>query len=185
VNLILVRHAMPVVDSAAPPESWRLSSEGLSAARGLTLPADACLVASTVPKASETLASFGPVAQDHRFGEIRREGEPFHGNFRELRLAYVEGVDHPRWEARVDAVARFDAAVAAHRERAGDRPLVVGTHGMVLTVWLTARIGLVSPGQFWSALRFPDAYAVDLAARSATRLQPAEERQIGSRADLE
>jgi broad specificity phosphatase PhoE len=170
VTLILVRHALPVVDSATPPASWPLSCDGRSAARGLVLPADAYLAASAEPKAYETLAHLGAVAQDSRFGEIHRVGEPFDGNFRELRLAYVEGADHPQWEDRAEAVVRFDDAIAFHRERAGRRPLVVGTHGMVLTLWLTARIGLAAPGPFWSELRFPDAYAVDLTARTATRL---------------
>jgi broad specificity phosphatase PhoE len=168
--MILVRHAMPVIDSETPPESWLLSPEGRSAAHGLPLPAGAYLVASEEPKAYETLAPFGAVTLDARLGEVRREGEPFNGNFRELRLAYVEGADHARWEPRADAVRRFDAAVADHVAQAGSRPLIVGTHGMVLTLWLTARIGLPSPGPFWSELRFPDAYAVDLTARTAVRL---------------
>lgn len=161
---------MPVVDPATPPESWSLSGDGMSSAAALALPMPAYLVASEEPKAYQTLASFGPVARDARFGEIRREGEPFHGNFRELRLAYVEGADHVRWEPRADAVARFDAAVLEHAARTGDRPLVVATHGMVLTVWLTARLGLTAPGEFWADLRLPDALAVDLVAKSVARI---------------
>jgi broad specificity phosphatase PhoE len=170
VKLIAVRHAMPVVDPATPPESWTLSDDGLSAAAAMRLPSPAYLVASEEPKAYQTLGSFGPVIRDARLGEIRREGEPFHGNFRELRYEYVSGADHPGWEPRADAVARFDAAVAFHLAQAGDRPLVLATHGMVLTLWLTARTGLAAPGEFWSALRFPDALAVDLVASTWRRL---------------
>jgi hypothetical protein len=168
VTLIVVRHALPVVDSSTPPASWPLSDEGRTAAALLPLPSDAYLVASTEPKAYETLAPFGTVVQDERFGEIRRVGEDFDDNFRVLRLAYVDGVGHPRWEPHADAVHRFDSAVRDHLSPS--RTLVIGTHGMVFTVWLTARIGLPSPGAFWSDLRFPDAYAVDLTARTATRI---------------
>jgi 2,3-bisphosphoglycerate-dependent phosphoglycerate mutase len=168
VTLILVRHALPAVDPSTPPSQWPLSSDGRAAAALLPLPPSADLVASTEPKAVETLSSFGHVVQDSRFGEIHREGEPFDGNFRELRLAYMEGAAHPLWEPHADAVARFDAAISSHS--VPGRTLVVGTHGMVLTVWLTARIGLLSPGSFWSDLRFPDALHVDLSARTVTRL---------------
>jgi broad specificity phosphatase PhoE len=170
VTLIVVRHAMPVVDASTPPSSWPLSPDGRAAAVRLRLPSDAYLVASDEPQAHQTLAPFGDVVQDERLGEIRREGEPFDGNFRELRLTYVEGAALPRWESHADAVGRFDAAVADHLARAAGRALVVGSHGMILTVWLTARVGLPTPGPFWSALRFPDAYAVDLDARTADRL---------------
>ena len=170
MTLILVRHALPIVDADSPPDTWPLSPEGRAAASALVLPSGAYLVASTEPKAFQTLSPAGRVLRDHRLGEVRREGEPFEGNFRELRMAYVDGTDYPLWEPHADAVRRFDEAVADHQARAGGRPLVIGTHGMVLTLWLTARIGLASPAAFWSALRFPDTYAVDLAARTATRV---------------
>jgi broad specificity phosphatase PhoE len=66
--------------------------------------------------------------------------------------------------------ARFDAGVAAHLAIAGDRPLVIATHGMALTLWLTEAIGLSDPAAFWTDLRLPDAFAVDLAARTITRV---------------
>lgn len=163
---------MPLVEASTPPASWPLSDEGRLAATTLALPAGAYLIASTEPKAYQTLAPFGAVVHDERFGEIRREGEPFNGNFRELRLSYVEGSRHPRWESHADAARRFNEGIADHLDRAAGRPLVVGTHGMVMTVWLSTRIGLASPGAFWSDLRFPDAYAVDVAARTAVRVEP-------------
>jgi 2,3-bisphosphoglycerate-dependent phosphoglycerate mutase len=170
VTLILIRHAHPVISPTSPPSQWPLSPAGRAAAAALSFPSDAYLVASTEPKAIQTLAPSGPVVQDERFGEVRREGEPFGGNFHELRLAYVSGTDHPLWEPRTDAVRRFDAALTDHFVRAAGRPLVVGSHGMVLTLWLTARIGLDSPGAFWSALRLPDVFAVDLDGRCVERV---------------
>jgi hypothetical protein len=41
---------------------------------------------------------------------------------------------------------------------------------MAMTLWLTAAIGLEDPGRFWDGLAFPDAYVVDLAGRSLSRL---------------
>ncbi|MGE5830021.1 MAG: histidine phosphatase family protein [Micromonosporaceae bacterium] len=168
-SLVLVRHAMPVVDPASPAHEWPLSSDGRADALRLVplLPSGALLVASDEPKAYQTLEGAGPVVRDARFGEVRRTGEPWDGPFRELRRAYVEGTAHRGWEPHASVVARFDAAISEHGGAAGGRALVVASHGMAMTVWLTARFGLPQPGRFWSELRFPDAYAVDLAASSA------------------
>jgi broad specificity phosphatase PhoE len=153
VDLILVRHAMPAVLPAVPPERWSLSDEGRAAARQLAtlLPADAVFVASDEPKAAETL----PSAQlDARFREVRRT-EAFSDDFAVARRSYVDGAALPGWEPRESVVARFSAGLSAY-----GRPLVVATHGMALTVWLAATIGLADPGAFWADLRFPDAIAV-------------------------
>jgi broad specificity phosphatase PhoE len=166
VSLILVRHAMPAYEREIPPHEWPLSPEGVQAARRLVrhLPTGAFLAASDEPKAWQTLEPAGEVVRDARFGEVHRDWEPWGGPFRELRQAYVDGADHDGWESRVDVADRFDAAVADHLVRAAGRALVVASHGMAMTVWLTARVGLPAPGTFWASLHFPHAVAVDLAA---------------------
>lgn len=60
---------------------------------------------------------------------------------------------------------RFDEHTGAT-----DRPVVVATHGMTLTLWLTATIGLGDPGAFWAGLGLPDALVVDRVARTVTAL---------------
>ena len=171
MTLILVRHALPAFGPDVPPDEWPLSDEGLAAARALVahLPSEARLVASTEPKAYQTLEPAGAVLRDPRFGEVRREGEPWDGPFRELRRSYVSGADHPGWEPRVVVAARFDAGVREYLAVAGERPLVVATHGMAMTVWISMRFGLPDPGQFWADLRFPDALAIDLANAQVSR----------------
>lgn len=170
--LILVRHAMPEFSPEVPPGDWPLSAAGRAAAVGVAAwvaaeASDAVLMASTEVKAVETLAGAGEVRQDARFDEVGRV-EPFGGEFRRLRREYVGGVEHAGWEPHARVVERFDAAVRAY----GDgRPLVVATHGMALTLWLTARIGLDDPGAFWADLRFPDVLRVDVAARRVERVE--------------
>ncbi|MCP2322655.1 broad specificity phosphatase PhoE [Hamadaea flava] len=173
-RLILVRHAMPAYGPDQPAEEWPLDPAGQTAAIALRrrLPPGALLVASAEPKARQTLEPSGGVTVDPRFGEVRRD-EPYDGDFRARRLAYVKGVAHPGWESPADVVTRFGDAVADWRARAGSRPLVVASHGMALTLWLTAAIGLADPGGFWSALQLPDAFSVDLTTRQADRLPPA------------
>ncbi|GAA1976130.1 histidine phosphatase family protein [Catenulispora subtropica] len=169
--LILVRHAMPAFGPRTEPREWPLGENGRAAARllALSFPKDAYLVASTETKAWQTLEAAGRVVvRDRRFDEIRRI-EPWEGEYRELRRRYVDGDDHPEWEPRSEVAERFGDAIDDHRAAARERPLIVATHGMAMTVWLTARIGLPDPGVFWAGLRFPDALHVDLAAGTITR----------------
>jgi broad specificity phosphatase PhoE len=170
--LILVRHAMPAFGPDVPPHEWRLRPDGVAAARRLAarLPAGAYLVASTEPKAWQTLRLAGPVSRDARFNEINRD-EPYQGDFRARREAYVAGAGHPGWEPRVRVAERFDAGITDHLTTAGERTLVVASHGMAMTVWLAARVGLDDPAAFWAGLRLPDALCVDLAAGTVTNLR--------------
>jgi hypothetical protein len=62
--LVLVRHAMPVVEPLTLPDRWVLSNEGKAAAAKLVLPQGARLVASGEPKARHTVA--GPASRSGR-----------------------------------------------------------------------------------------------------------------------
>lgn len=171
--LYVVRHAMPDVDPDQEPASWPLSEAGRSAAHALVkrLPEDALLVASDEPKAWQTLDPTGDgsgVTKDARLREVRRE-EQFSDDFRVARRAYVDGADHAGWENRRAVAARMQAAVDEQQAAAGERPLVIAGHGMSLTVWITAAVGLSDPGAFWAALRFPDLLAIDLSAGDVRR----------------
>lgn len=142
---------MPDYSPSTDPALWPLTPEGREAAAALPIPPDAYLVSSTELKAVQTLAPFGPVVRDARFGEVTRVGEPWDGPYRELRRSYVEGTVPEGWEPHASVVARFEAGLAEHVIRAGNRPLVVATHGMALTVWLDPP----SRVPYWEALPFP------------------------------
>jgi broad specificity phosphatase PhoE len=166
-SLLLVRHAMPDASADTPPGEWQLTEAGAAQAAGLRcrLPAGALLVASTEVKAIETIAA---AHTDDRFDEVRRD-EPFGGDFRARRRAYVAGAVPPGWEPHAEVAGRFDAGVRHWRTVAGDRPLVVASHGMAMTIWLTAAATVADPGAFWAALRFPDLLMVDLGESTVTR----------------
>ncbi|MET9315354.1 histidine phosphatase family protein [Kribbella sp. NPDC003505] len=168
--LILVRHAMPAHGPDTPARDWALAPEGQVAARSLCgrLPTGARLVASSEPKAIASLGPAGNVVQDPRFDEISR-AEVYGETFREQRRAYVDGADHIGWEARDDVIRRFEAGVVEHIAAADGRPVVIASHGMAMTLWLTAAVGLDDPGAFWADLRFPDAHVVDIVAGKVVR----------------
>jgi len=169
--LFLVRHAMPGFGPDVPPQEWQLDAAGRLGAESLrnVLPPDALLVSSLEPKARQTLEPVGPVVTDVRFNEVRRD-EPYHGEFRARRQAYIVGTDHPGWEPRRDVVARFATGIQFWHTRVGTRPLVIATHGMAMTLWLAAAVGMPDPADFWAQLRLPDVFHVNLATRSYGRI---------------
>jgi broad specificity phosphatase PhoE len=170
--LILVRHAMPDATPTAPPTEWPLSADGLRAAaalRGL-LPQDARLVASTEPKAWQTLGDAGEVVRDPRFCEVDRPVDPWSDDFRTRRAEYVSGTVHEGWEPHPEVARRFAAGVTVYAD-GGPQAVVIATHGMAMTLWLVS-IGAVAESDaegFWRGLRFPDAHLVDVQAGTVRR----------------
>ena len=170
--LILVRHAMPDASSTAPPTEWPLSADGRRAAAALRdlLPHDARLVASTEPKAWQTLGDPEGVARDARFCEVDRPLEPWSDDFRTRRAEYVSGVVHDGWEPQAEVARRFSTGVAAHSS-SGPQAVVIATHGMAMAIWLVSVGAVAESGAeaFWRGLRFPDAHIVDVDAKSVRR----------------
>ena len=167
---------MPVIDPAVDPALWELSEEGAEAAAwlGRRLARPAVVVSSDELKAAATARAIAAVHDvavefDGRLGEVARD-EPFAGDFRARRRAYVGGAAHPGWEDREAVVERIDAVVSGRLTRGEEGiPVLVG-HGMAFTLWLTARAALADPGAFWSDLRLPDAFHVDLAEATIRRV---------------
>ncbi|GLZ78808.1 hypothetical protein Afil01_36150 [Actinorhabdospora filicis] len=158
--ITLVRHAMPVVDPSVPAHTWGLSEQGRHAAAGLRLPPGPCHhTASAEPKAAQTIHATRPHATVHidpAFGEILRPHDPTltGEQHRAQAAAYLSGTDHPGWETRAQAITRFDDAVHRHATHPGH--LIIATHGMVMTLWLTTVLDLPDPVAYWRALAFPD-----------------------------
>jgi broad specificity phosphatase PhoE len=178
--LFLVRHALPAFGPEAPAEEWVLDEDG--GRRGAdslvhVLPPNARLVSSHEPKARQTLEPTGPVTPDTRFNEVRRN-EPFEGDFRARRSAYVSGISHDGWEPHADVVSRFSAGVTAWQAACGEQTLVIASHGMAMTLWLTAALGLEDPVGFWQDLRLPDVLKIDLSSRTAKRIESASLFQV-------
>jgi len=174
-RLILVRHAMPLATPDVVAEDWPLSGEGAESASRVreSLPSGADVVSSPERKARET--AFGDVSAartDVRLREVGRVGEPWGGDYLQLRRAYVGGRRHPGWEPHEAVEARFQSAVDEHDARADGAPVVLCTHGMALTRWLVSA-GLIDPGEagsFWEDLRFPDCLFVAEHRHSVERL---------------
>lgn len=163
-ELWLVRHAMPDVRAAIPAHRWALSDDGRARAAELreVLPHPAHAVASAELKAIETLraAGFDPVNVDDGLGEVRRD-EPHDGDFQARRRGYLDGDDLDGWEHRAAVVERFQEAITRARLCAAGRAVVVGTHGMAMTLWLAHRQHLERPSLLWDTLQLPDVVRIE------------------------
>ncbi len=159
-QVVLIRHAEPVVDAHVLPEIWELSNAGRAAARHfasrLTKAGLARLVTSPEVKAVQTAEILGStlgltIGIDPRLHEVRRPWTPAHPR-REVGR-YLEGADLEGWEP-LEVVRR---RVAAALEDAGEDLVGYVTHGTAMAA-LFAGSNVVDAWRFWSELRMPDAW---------------------------
>ena len=176
--LILVRHAQPQIDPATPAPQWSLSADGRLAAAALADRiarfAPRAAVASPEPKALETArvlaAPLGlAVDADGGFAEQHRPNLPFGSREAfEARMAaaFAEPATSPFGGESADAAHdRFVAALARHAAR----PLLVVTHGTVLSLYLSRSLAL-EPFPLWKSLALPEAFILDAEGRLRARV---------------
>ncbi len=165
-----VRHSMAVADESRPPTQWRLGEDGRAAARRLAerlevAPGIGALVTSTEPKALATAEVIGERwgAEVHEDDRLREAARRWIGpGYRAVAHRYLRGERVEGWEPHDEVAARAEAAVDDASALAGDRPVVVVSHGLVLAVHLGRRLGADFDAEsFWSCLAFPDAWALD------------------------
>ncbi|WP_025272802.1 histidine phosphatase family protein [Haloglycomyces albus] len=165
--IILVRHAAPLVDGERPPSEWSLGREGRTETERMCarlvreIGTRPNVVSSPEPKARQTVAPIGVSEVDACFAEATIAASDLPLYRRQKRREYVEGTEHDGWESHHDVVARFERGFQRHKHLADERPLVIASHGMAMTLWLRERYGIDKPGDFWQELRFPDAFRLD------------------------
>ena len=152
---MLIRHALPLVDPAAPARSWPLSDPGREAARALVerlRPLGVTRVVSSVePKAWETGAIVAqrlgvPCSAAVGLHEHDREGVPF-----------LAGDEYPRAIAQLyarpdelvfgretanQARERFAAAIEAVQAGYPDDHVAISSHGTVISLLVAQRTGV-------------------------------------------
>lgn len=176
-NLVLVRHSVPEQRPNEIPSQWRLSDQGRARAASIGARVRAAIsdrpatgaVSSAETKAIETgeLLAVGSVRVDHRLGEIRKPWYDSPDDLRQATFRYLTGHAVPGWEDPGDALGRFDAAMSALIGKVS----VVITHGTVLTLWLSRRVGELDPQEFWTSLQMPDAFLFDSDTQDLRRIE--------------
>jgi broad specificity phosphatase PhoE len=161
---------MPATTEGVHPVDWHLDGATRSATVvwAARLEVDGgigALVTSTEPKAVETADAIAErwsatVLHDERLREAQR---PWIGTgYRAVAHRYLRGELPEGWEAHDQVAERVGAAVAEAIARAGDKPAVIVSHGLALSLHLGDRLGPDFDREtFWSRLAFPDAWALD------------------------
>ena len=166
-TLVLVKHAMPVVDPRVPPARWRLSEEGRRQSVALAVRLEGYglefVASGAEPKAAETAEILAEHLGARRavvpgLHEHDRTGAPF-GTQEEFELAARRFFENPAdlvWgnETAEQTRDRFAAAVHAVLEERPEGNLVIVAHGTVNTLFLT-RYGEIDAHEFWSGLGLP------------------------------
>ena len=166
-TLILVKHAMPVVESDVPAARWRLSDDGraacLSLAERLAVYAPVAIVASNEPKATETGRIMSdclelPFETAPDLHEHDRTDVPFlqAAAWRDAIRRFFAAPDQLVLgrEAAKTAGDRFIRAVATVLDRHPTGNLAIVAHGTVISLFV-ARHSPVEPFALWEQLGLP------------------------------
>jgi broad specificity phosphatase PhoE len=167
-GLIFFRHSLPVIDPAIPAQEWRLSEEGRQRCRKLASrlanfePKQ--IVSSPEPKALETAqivaAALGlPYESAVGLHEHIRNQVKYSTPlvFEASVKAFFEQPDQLVYgdETADQAYTRFSQAVrAAQEQHSGQAPLVIVTHGTVLSLFVARACG-IDPFPLWRSLTLP------------------------------
>jgi broad specificity phosphatase PhoE len=173
-SLVLVKHALPVLDPATPPREWRLSREGEQQAKLLAQRLQAFaplrLVSSPEPKALMTAlivatalgvdlsSAPGLEEYDRPAGPLLSKAEHERSNagiFADLD-ARVLGAETGR-----QALNRFSAALDVLLTQTSAESLVVITHGTVISLFVAAHND-IEVFEFWRQLACSSYVVLDL-----------------------
>ena len=160
-DVIVIRHAEPLIERHRPPTEWRLSLRGREASYEL----GACLapiglrriVTSPEEKARATASVLGEVlgvsvVADDRLREVQRPWAD--DSFAELVARYLEGERIEEWEPIEQVVSRLEDFLV---NCPSEGPIGVVTHGTAMTCLLLAG-DTANRARFWSDLTMPDAW---------------------------
>jgi broad specificity phosphatase PhoE len=173
-SLVLVKHALPVLDPAVPPRHWRLSVEGEHQSRRLASRLRAYaplrLVASPEPKAlltGQLIASELGLNVSTAAGlkESDRSALPLMSKAEHERIVAPIFEDlHGRVlgaESGQDALTRFSAAVDTELEQTEAPNLVAITHGTVISLFVAAHND-IDGFELWKQLACPSFVVLDV-----------------------
>ena len=174
-QLILIKHALPILDAGAPAREWRLGAEGERQARALAGELAAyqpfVLLSSDEPKAQRTAEIVGAalgvaVRVVAGLREIDRPALPIVDAQEHQRLnrpVFEQPSRAALGEESADhALQRFDAAIEAEIARLDeDADLVAITHGTVMSLFAGAH-SVVDPWKLWRKLACGDFITFEL-----------------------
>jgi broad specificity phosphatase PhoE len=174
-HLVLVRHAEPLVAADVPGERWLLTDKGKEDARSLGARiaerfSPRSIWTSPETRAHETarlVCPAVPLFVREELSEVKKPWYPSADEHAKAVSRFFRGESVDGWESRADAVARLSKLKG---EAGSSEQVILVTHGVILTSWLVHEIGLDDPFSFWSNLRVPDAWELDVEGGSLQRV---------------
>ena len=165
--LVLVKHALPQIESTVPAKQWRLSEEGQHLSRVLAQKLalhDLDLIFSSVePKAIET-AHIVATTLEKRIEVVEDLHEHDRNNIgfleqKKFEASVAQFFNRPDLltfgnETANQAHHRFSRAVVGIIEKYSDKNIALITHGTVLTLFVSRLVG-IEPFPFWKDLKLP------------------------------
>ena len=170
-DVVLIRHAEPIVEPDRPPSEWQLSLRGKELAHDLVACLSTCglrrIVTSPEVKARATATAVTDVLglnviTDDGLREVQRPW--IEGNFDDAVTRYLQGNLIEGWEPIEQVVSRVVDSLVGH---SGDGPIGVVTHGTAMACFVGANVP-TNRALFWSDLTMPDVWA--LSSEGITRL---------------
>lgn len=174
-QVVLIRHAEPLIVEETPAAEWPLSEKGRNDARllGTRLAgrsAQTVLWASPERRAFETAVLAFPLVEAGVRDQLSEVKKPWYASADEHANAlanYLTGEVIEGWERRDDVITRIAQLKLDFRSL---ESVVLVSHGVLLTTWFDHELGLDDPVSFWSDLRMPDAWEFNPGKQSLVRI---------------
>jgi broad specificity phosphatase PhoE len=174
-KLILIKHALPIIDPDIPAKTWLLSEEGQSAtnifAKTIKQYAPQHIFSSPEPKALETALTIAniiriPFEIVNDLHEHERGTEPYSQTRAQFATQIQALFEHPDdivygSESANQALSRFYAGLlSAWRKYLNDSVAVI-SHGTVISAFVAHVIPTIDPFDLWNCLKMPDAVVLE------------------------
>jgi broad specificity phosphatase PhoE len=174
-NLLLIKHALPIVQPAIPAQFWKLSQDGLLSCQQFSQQLRAfnlqTIYSSDEPKAVQTAHELGKllnlsVSQAKGLHEHRRLTSDYFEHRADFESAVQAFFDNPNIrvfgaETAAQALSRFHAAVSTIVSAHPRQDVAIVSHGTVITL-LVAKHNSINAFKFWQELNLPDLVCLTL-----------------------
>jgi broad specificity phosphatase PhoE len=174
-RLILIKHALPIIDPQAPSKTWLLSEEGQNTtttfARTLKDYQPRHIFSSPEPKALETALTIAnvfhiPFEIVNDLHEHHRANEPYDHDrttFINKIKAFFENPNQLVYgeETAEQARTRFHVGLLSAWRKHREENIAVVSHGTVISLFVAHLIPTINPLELWNCLKMPDAVVLE------------------------
>ena len=174
-KLILIKHALPIIDPEMPAKTWLLSEEGQMAtstfAKTIKQYAPQHIFSSPEPKALETALTIAntiriPFEIVNELQEHDRDNEPYSQTRAQFATQIQNLFENPDKlvygaETANEALSRFYTGLLSAWRKHRNENIAVISHGTVISAFVGHVIPSINAFDLWNCLKMPDAVVLD------------------------